>query len=74
MTLDSVAARNSAITFTDLDDTVVMMDSDNGMYYKLDPVAARIWRLLDTARAVAEVGDVLIGGDIGYASWMRLNA
>ena len=42
------------------------MDPDKGMYYegicyKSNPVAARIWSLLDTARAVAEVGDVLIG-------------
>ena len=37
------------------------LDPDKGMYYELNPVATRIRRLLDTARAVAEVCDVLIG-------------
>ena len=31
------------------------LDPDKGMYYELNPVATRIRRLLDTARAVAEV-------------------
>ena len=61
VTLESVAERNPAMIFTDLDDTVVMMDADKGMYYELDPIATRVWTLLETARSVAEVCDVLAG-------------
>ncbi len=60
LNLESVAVRNTAVIFTDLDDTVVMMDVDNGMYYELDPVATRIWRLLETARPVADLCDTLV--------------
>lgn len=56
----SIIARNPAILFTELDDTVVMMDVDEGKYYELDPVGTRIWFLLDTARPIAEVCDTLV--------------
>ena len=46
--------------FTDLDEIVVMMDPDQGLYYELDPVGARIWSLLETARPVAQLCDVLV--------------
>ena len=61
MTIDlsSMAARNEAIVFTDLDDTIVMMDVDEGQYYELDPVGARIWALIEDPRPVAEICDAL---------------
>ena len=57
--LASVLARNEAIVFTDLDDTIVMMDVDEGQYYELDPVAARIWALLETASPASELCETL---------------
>ena len=60
VSLDCVALRNPAMIFTDLDDTVVMMDPDEGRYYELDPVGTRIWNLLETARPVAKVCDQLV--------------
>lgn len=60
VSLESVMTRNTAMIFTDLDDTVVMMDADKGTYYELDPVGARIWNLIETARPVAEVCDLLV--------------
>ena len=60
VSLESVMTRNAAMIFTDLDDTVVMMDADKGMYYELDPVGARIWNLIETARSVAQVCDRLV--------------
>ena len=57
--LSSVAARNEAIVFTDLDDTVVMMDVDEGQYYELDPIGARIWTLIEGPGPVAEICDAL---------------
>lgn len=60
VSLDSVAVRNETMIFTDLDDIVVMMDADKGLYYELDSVGARIWSLLETARPVAQLCDVLV--------------
>ena len=55
----SRVSRNEAIVFTDLDDTIVMMDVDEGQYYELDPVGARIWSLLETDRSAADLCDAL---------------
>ena len=57
--LTSQVSRNEAIVFTDLDDTIVMMDVDEGQYYELDPVGARIWGLLETGRSAADLCDAL---------------
>ena len=59
--LSSVASRNEAIVFTDLDDTIVMMDVDEGQYYELDPIGARIWALIESPRPVADICDALAG-------------
>ena len=59
--LSSVATRNEAIVFTDLDDTIVMMDVDEGQYYELDPIGARIWALIESPRPVVEIYDALAG-------------
>ena len=55
----SRVARSEAILFTELDDTVVMMDTRKGRYYELDPVGARTWALLESEPRVAEVCDAL---------------
>ena len=54
------AQRNAAMLFTDLDDTIVMMDPDKGMYYELGSVGSRIWTLLETPRSVSDVCDALV--------------
>ena len=59
--LSSVIARNDAIVFTDLDDTIVMMDVDEGHYYELDPIAARIWALLEEASSASSICETLAG-------------
>ena len=51
--------RSEAIDFTELDDTIVMMDVDEGRYYQLDPVGARVWALIESGPRVAEVCDAL---------------
>ena len=56
----SVVARNPAITFSDIDDAIVMMDADKGEYYELGPVAARVWALVETSRPVSEICDLLV--------------
>ena len=54
-----MVSRNEAIVFTDLDDTIVMMDVDEGKYYELDPIGVRIWTLLETSRTAADICDAL---------------
>ncbi len=58
--LGSLVQRNAEIIFTDLDDTVVMMDPDKGNYYEFDSVGTRIWNLLDVERSVTQVCEVLV--------------
>lgn len=60
VSLDAVVCRNAAVISTDLDDVVVMMDTDQGLYYELDEIGARIWSLIETARPVAQVCDELL--------------
>ena len=56
----SVLVRNENVVFTDLDDAIVMMDVDGGQYYELDPVAARIWMLVDAQRTMRSICDALM--------------
>ena len=51
----SRVVRSEAILFTELDDTVVMMDTRKGRYYELDAVGARIWALIEPGPRVAEL-------------------
>ena len=57
--LTSLVSRNEALVFTDLDDTIVMMDVDEGKYYELDQIGARLWTLLETGRSAADLCDAL---------------
>ena len=61
ISMGCVLERNAEIIFTDLDNVVVMMDAEKGVYYELDPVGARIWSLLESARPLGEVCDALVG-------------
>ena len=61
ISMGCVVQRNAEIIFTDLDDTVVMMDAERGLYYEFDPVVTRIWNLIESARSVGEVSGVLAG-------------
>lgn len=58
--LNAHVVRNDDIIFTDLDDTVVMMDVEEGRYYELDPTAASVWALLERECSVASVCDALL--------------
>lgn len=47
--------RNSKTISGRLHDELVMMDLDQGKYFSLNPVATRIWDLLEVALAIDEV-------------------
>lgn len=59
MDRSTTLTRNDSMVFTDLDDTIVMMDVDEGQYYELDPIAARIWELIEDGSTVGEICDAL---------------
>lgn len=59
VSIECIVQRNTEIIFTDLDDTVVMMDLDKGAYFELDAVGTRIWTLLETGRNVIELCELL---------------
>lgn len=55
----SRVVRSEAIDFTQIDDTVVMMDVEAGRYYELDPVGTRVWALIEPGQQVAQVCEAL---------------
>ena len=55
----TVVERNEAIVFTELDDVVVMMDADEGRYYELDEIGARIWAVIESGASVGAICAVL---------------
>jgi hypothetical protein len=52
--------RNSKTISGRLHDELVMMDLDQGKYFSLNPVATRIWDLLEKTMAADELCIVLI--------------
>ena len=57
---EGVVRRNPAILFTDLDDVVVMMDPDKGVYHELNAVGSEIWRLLERPRSAEEICELVL--------------
>jgi hypothetical protein len=58
LTMDTIVRRNNALLSTSLGDDVVMMDVENGTYYGLEEVAARVWALAEqpvSVRALCEM-------------------
>ena len=43
----------------DLGEEAAILNMKNSVYYGLDPVGARIWRLLQQPRSIAEIRDVI---------------
>lgn len=62
MNLDpqTIITRSDAILSTTLGDEVAMMSIDEGVYYGLNPVGARIWHLIEEPLSVAQICDQLI--------------
>jgi hypothetical protein len=57
---DSIVVASSEQVACDLDGEVVILSLRNGAYYGLDPVATRIWALVERPRAVSSVCEVLL--------------
>jgi len=52
--------RNSKTISGRLHDELVMMDLDQGKYFSLNPVATRIWDLLDNPTTLHELCEILL--------------
>ncbi|MBE0678869.1 MAG: PqqD family protein [Bacteroidales bacterium] len=53
-------SRNSKTISGRLHDELVMMDLEQGKYFSLNPVATRIWDLLEKPKEAAEICSVLM--------------
>ena len=60
LAFSTMLTRNESIVYTELDDSIVMMDVDKGRYYELNPIGARIWTLLETQRSIADICESLV--------------
>ena len=55
ITLESIVRRSSDVMASQVDNELVMMDIEHGMYYALNPVGADIWNRLAEPQKVADL-------------------
>ena len=58
--LDSLISVSSNKVTANLVDEMVILDSDSGIYYGLNPVGSRIWELIQEPKTVKQVRDALL--------------
>ena len=59
LNINNTIARNDSIVDAQIDGEIVMMDINNGEYYGLDVIAARIWELMASPKIVSEICEIL---------------
>lgn len=59
LTTQSVVRRSDAVLFTDIEDSMSLMDMDSGQYFDFDLTGAQIWKLIDGERSVSEICGLL---------------
>jgi hypothetical protein len=60
ITLDTPVVAAQEQVSCDLADEAVVLNIRDGVYYGMDPVAARIWTLLQIPRTVSAMRDILV--------------
>ena len=60
MTLDYALDITPNVIARQVGDEIVLLDLDNGTYFGLDPVGARIWELINQGRTLAAVCEVIV--------------
>ena len=58
--LETVVRASRTQVACTLGEEVMILNLENGVYYGLDPVGARIWELLQEPRTILEVRDALL--------------
>ncbi len=61
MTLGACVVVSKNQVSSELAGEAVILNMDRGMYYGLDEVGARIWKLIQQPQTLSQVRDVLIG-------------
>jgi hypothetical protein len=61
LSVGSVVAAVQDQLSCDLGGEVTILNVKNGAYYGLDPIASRVWSLLQQPHSVGEVRDLLVG-------------
>jgi hypothetical protein len=62
ITPETVICRSEALLSNNLGEDVVMMDIEQGAYYGLEGVAARIWEFTETPLSVGSLCEKLTSG------------
>ncbi len=57
---DALLQKRADIISSHIDDEVVMMSIESGEYYGLNPVASRIWEILETPYSFQQLIDILL--------------
>ena len=57
---DQILQRRTDMVFSHIDDEVVMMSIETGEYYGLNPVASRIWELLEKPHTFDQLINLLM--------------
>jgi hypothetical protein len=60
LSLDAVVVAVSEQVSCDLDGEAIVLDLRGGSYFGLDPIGARIWRMLETPHSLASIRDALV--------------
>ena len=58
--LISVITTNKKVVSCELGEEIAMLNMDDGVYYGLNTVGAKIWNLIQEPKTVAEVLEVLL--------------
>lgn len=53
--LMAIIKKKEGIVSSTLEDEVVMLDIEQGKYFGLDPVGARIWEIIETPHTVKDI-------------------
>jgi hypothetical protein len=60
ISLKSLVVSTTESVSCDLGEDAAILHMNSGMYYGLDPVGARIWKLLDQPRSVEDLRAVIL--------------
>ncbi len=59
-TLDTIVVRSADQASADLGGEAALLNLQDGVYYSLDAVGARVWELIEEPRTVRDVRDTLL--------------
>lgn len=60
LTLQSEVRVADDVLFQDLEGEAVLLNLKSGVYYGLDPVGTRIWKLIEEKVGLADIVDVIV--------------